>query len=319
MKKFIIKTICWLLCIFLAGYGLSFFSKYKFYGDYFVRQKINYFNQHNNKYNAVILGSSRMFRQIDPRLLGSATSHQIKAYNLAAGGTFFTENRYIYRQINIPDNIKYVLFEIQDLQPFDKNSYSEKIMYYHDFPTVGFELSYFIKENNINSSFLALSQFFANIFYFKKIGSRDKIKNEFVDYNHGYFPLEKDYDEYKNIRKLRQQYLMDTAVVSKDNRNLEKEISEKLNPILIHNIKLFAEDCKSKGMKLILVLPPFAKPTELSEMKKIPDAKVLDFSSRSLFKELYYSKNVYDIGHLSSSGSKAFTLKLADSLKHAIK
>nr|WP_314493870.1 hypothetical protein [uncultured Chryseobacterium sp.] len=319
MRRFIVKIVVWLVCISFIGYALCSLSQYKFYGEYFVRQKINYFNQHNKKYNAIILGSSRMFRQINPMLLDSATSHRIRAYNMAAGGTFYTENRYIYRQMNIPDHIKYIFFEVQDLQPFDKNSYAEKVMYYHDFTTVGFELRYFTEEKNINSSFLSISHFFANIFYFKKLGSRDKTKNEFVSSNNGYFPLEKDYDEYENIRNLRQQYLRDTMVISKDNRYLEKEPRKKLNPALIQDIRILAEDCKKRGIKLILILPPFAQPTELNEIKKIIDTKVLDFSSRSTFKELYYSKNVYDIGHLSSSGSKAFTLKLADSLNHSIK
>jgi len=319
MKKFIINIILLFFCLFLAGYGLSSLKKYKFYGEYFIRQKANYYDQHGDEYNTIVFGSSRMYRQVNAGLLDSATAHKIKAYNLASGGTFFSESMYEYRHINIHKNVKYIIFEIQDVQPFDVNAYTEKFLYCHDFSTVNFELKYFMNENDWNSSFLSVSHFFANIFYLKKLGQRDKPQNEFVDYNNGYYPLEKDYEKLLKVKELRLQYLQDTTFISRDNINFEKKIKEKLNPALIDELRLLAKDCKNKGIKLIFLLPPFAKPTELSEIKNIPDTKILDFSSRNKFKEFYSPGNVYDYGHLSTKGSAVFTMKLADSLNHFIK
>jgi hypothetical protein len=319
MKKFILNLIFLCFCLFLVGYWLSSLKKYRLYGDYFIRQKVNYYNKHSDKYNTVVFGSSRMYRQMQPGLLDSATLHKIKAYNLATGGTFFSESMYVFRQININKNIKYIIFEIQDVQPFDINAYTEKFLYCHDFSTVNFELKYFINDHDWNSSFLSVSHFLANIFYLKKLGQRDKPQNEFVNYNNGFYPLEKDYEKLLKVKELRLQYLQDTTFISRDNKNFEKTVKKKLNPALVDELGLLAKECKSKGIKLILILPPFAKPTELSELRKIPNAKILDFSSRNKFKELYSPGNVYDYGHLSAKGSAVFTMKLADSLNHFIK
>lgn len=319
MKKFIIKIACWLCFLFLIGFGLSSLKKYKLYGEYFIRQKIHYYDQHGEGYNALIFGSSRMYRQINSGLLDSATSHKIKSYNLASGGTFFTESMYEYRQTNIHKNVKYVFFEIQDVQPFDINAYTEKFLYCHDLPTVNFELKYFAHDRDWNSSFLSVSHFFANIFYFKKLGQRDKTVNTFTDYNNGYFPLEKDYKNMVSVRKQRSIYLKDTTQIYKNRINAEKSPKKRLNPAMIAELRLLAEDCQKKGIALFLVLPPFSVPTELSEVKKIPNTKILDFSSRAAFSELYTNRNVYDNGHLNMRGATLFTKKLADSLNHFIR
>ncbi|WP_294287189.1 hypothetical protein [uncultured Chryseobacterium sp.] len=319
MKRFIIKTACWLLFLFLLGYALASVTKYKLYGEYFIRQKVNYYSKQGAGYNALVFGSSRMYRQVNTGLLDSATAHRVKAYNMASGGTFFSESIYEYRHTDIHKNVKYLFFEIQDVQPFDINAYTEKFLYYHDLPTVNFELKYFVHNNDWNSSFLSVSHFFANIFYFKKLGQRDKTVNEFTDYNNGYFPLEKDYKNMVSVRKARSAYLKDTTMIYKNRINAEKSPKKKLNPALISEIRLLAEDCQKKGIRLFLVLPPFCTPTDLSDIKTIPDTKILDFSSRKAFSEFYTNRNAYDNGHLNSHGAVLFTHKLADSLNRIIR
>ncbi len=319
MKRFIIKITCWLLFLFLIGYGLASVKKYKLYGEYFIRQKVNYYDKHGAGYNALVFGSSRMYRQVNTGLLDSATMHKVKAYNMASGGTFFSESMYEYRHTGLHKNIKYLFFEIQDVQPFDINAYTEKFLYCHDLPTVNFELKYFAHNKDWNSSFLTVSHWFANIFYFKKLGQRDKTVNEFTDYNNGYFPLEKDYKNLVSVRKARAVYLKDTKLIYKNRIDAEKGPEKKLNPALVSELRLLAEDCRRKKIKLFLVLPPFSTPTNLSEVSAIPDARILDFSSRTAFSEFYTNRNAYDNGHLNRDGATLFTKKLADSLHRIIR
>lgn len=319
MKKFIIKIACWLLFLFLVGYGLASVKKYKLYGEYFIRQKVNYYDKHGAGYNALVFGSSRMYRQLNTGLLDSATTGKIRAYNMASGGTFFSESMYEYRHTNIHKNVKYLFFEIQDVQPFDINAYTEKFLYCHDLPTVNFELKYFARNNDWNSSFLSLSHWFANIFYFKKLGQRDKTVNEFTNYNNGYFPLEKDYKNLLSVQKQRSIYLKDTTQIYKNRIQVENTPKKKLNPALVYELRLLAEDCQRKGIKLFLVLPPFSTPADLSEIRTISDTRILDFSSRKAFGEFYTYRNAYDNGHLNRRGAALFTHILADSLNQIIR
>ncbi len=319
MKKFIIRIACWLVFLFLIGFALASVKKYQLYGEYFIRQKVNYYDRHGAGYNALVFGSSRMYRQVNTGLLDSATAHKVKAYNLASGGTFFSESMYEYRHTDVHKNVKYVFFEIQDVQPFDVNAYTEKFLYCHDLPTVNFELKYFAHNSDWNSSFLSVSHFFANMFYFKKLGQRDKTINEFTDYNNGYYPLEKDYKNLISVRKQRAVYLKDTTLIYRHRVEIEKSPKKRLNPALVGELRLLAADCQKKGIKLFFVLPPFSTPSDLSEVKGIPGAEILDFSSRSIFRELYTNRNVYDNGHLNRRGAAIFTGKLADSLNHLIR
>ncbi|WP_027381640.1 hypothetical protein [Chryseobacterium daeguense] len=314
MKKIILKLLGWLILFSLGGYALLLSNNCTFYGDYLIRQKVKYYYQHENEYNALILGSSRMYRQVNPGLLDSATHHTIKAYNLATGGTFFTESRYVFRHLKLNKNIKYLLFEIQDLQPFEGNSYTEKIMYYHDLPTVAFECKYYKKNKDISSSFLPISHYIANILYFKKLAQRDKPVNEFANYNNGYYPLEKDYDKIITVKELRDRFVKDsTGIVSKS-----AEL-QKVNPTIIKDLKNLALNCQKQKIQLILICPPFGTPSDLSEIRAIRNTKVIDFTSREKFKEFYTFRNAYDHGHLNQKGALLFSNKLADSLNLYLK
>lgn len=100
MKRFSLKIFVWCLGILFVGLFLMSNKKYKFYGNGEAKLKVDYYSKNSEKYNTLIFGSSRMYRHINPTLLDSATSHKIKAYNLASGGTFFQKvyTNFIIRQ-----------------------------------------------------------------------------------------------------------------------------------------------------------------------------------------------------------------------------
>jgi hypothetical protein len=316
MKRFLLKIFVWFFGILLIGLFLMNYKKYQFYGNGEARLKIEYYTKNATKYNTLIFGSSRMYRHINPTLLDSATSHKIKAYNLASGGTFFSESLYQFHQTPIDKNIKYVIFELQDLMPFENNAYSEKILYYHDIPTTSFEVKYHLKNKDWNSLFLTLTNFVSNIFYFKKLNRQELYHTEFLTFNNGYFPLEKDYTLFQSVRTQRAAYLKDTTQLTQ--RMEQKVVKKKMNVVWKNEIKSLEKECQDRGIKLILVSSLFTQPIDFSFLKKDSTTKILDFTSPKKFKEFYTYKNVHDNGHLNMRGSKIFTQKFADRLNNVI-
>lgn len=312
MKKFLLQILCWAFGFLVIGLLLMSYNKYKFYGNAATEKKIAYYNNNDEKYNALIFGSSRMYRHVNPVLLNPETSHRIKAYNMSTGGTFFAESLYQFRNTKIDKNIKYVIFEAQDLIPFETNAYSNKILYYHDLPTTFFEVNYHFEDKDWNSLYLSVTHYLANIFYFKKLSKTYLSQTEFINYQDGYYPLEKEYDQFISVKKQRDDYLKDTTKVALQ-KNQVLAI-KKMNSAWENEIKLLKKECENKGVKLILISSLFTEPKDFSFIKEDSYLKVIDFTSRKKFREFYSNKYVYDNGHLNMEGSKIFTKKLAESL-----
>ena len=316
MKRFLLKIFVWFFGILLIGLFLMNCKKYQFYGNGEARLQIEYYTKNATKYNTLIFGSSRMYRHINPTLLDSATSHKIKAYNLASGGTFFSESLYQFHQTPIDKNIKFVIFEMQDILPFESNAFSEKILYYHDIPTTNFELKYHLENNDWNSMYLSANHYIANIFYYKKLGQQSNNNKEFLSFSNGYNPLEKEYNRYNSVKTQRDAYLQDTIKVhNKVNQMLPQK---KMNVAWENEIQLLKKECKKRGIKLILVTSLFTEPMDLSFINEDENTEILDFTSTQKFKEFYNFKHVYDNGHLNKVGSKLFTQKFADSLNNVL-
>lgn len=312
MKRFSLKIFVWCLGILFVGLFLMSNKKYKFYGNGEAKLKVDYYSKNSEKYNTLIFGSSRMYRHINPTLLDSATSHKIKAYNLASGGTFFSESLYQFYHTPIDENIKFVIFEVQDILPFETNSYSGKILYYHDLPTTNFEVKYHLLNDDWNSIYLSATHFISNIFYFKKIGQQDVNNREFLSKSNGYYPLEKEYDRFNSVKSQRDAYMKDTTKVYESVSQILPK--KQMNATWKNEIKALKKECENRGIQLILVAPLFSDPMDLSFIKQDSNTKILDFTSRQKFREFYNFKHVYDNGHLNMLGSKIFTQKFADSL-----
>ncbi|MFC6267093.1 hypothetical protein [Frigoriflavimonas asaccharolytica] len=313
MKKFVFKLVAWISLFLILGLCLLFSNKYKFYGNGTIRQKVDFYKKNGEKYNAIIMGSSRMYRHLDPVVLDSATHHQIKAYNMATGGSFYTESRYILRQLELNKNIKYVFFEIQGVLPLERNALSTKALYYHDLPSTIFESKYYSETKDWAGVYTAVEHYFINIFYLKKLDQTDYfIDQGSADYRDGYYPLEKEYNRSTSVKTQRDTYVKDTMqLYSQRNFVLQPK---KMNTAWENDIQLLIKECDKRGVKLVLVSQLFTEPYDMSFLKKNSKTKVLDFTARKKFKDFYTSKNAQDNGHLNQLGARKFSKIFADSV-----
>ncbi len=313
MKKFLLKLVGWISLFLVFGLILLTVYKYKFYGNGTMRQKAAFYEKNSEKYNAIILGSSRMYRHLDPAILDSVTHHQIKAYNMATGGSFFTESSYIFHQLKLDKNVKYLFFELQGLLPLESNVLSTKALYYHDLRTSIFESNYYWESKDWDGIYTAFEHYFINVFYLKKLDQTNYfIDQGSADYRDGYYPLEKEYNRSTSVKTQRDYYVKDTMQLFLKRNEPLKMI--KMNTSWENEIISLNNECDKRGIKLVLVSPIFTEPYDLSFLKEVSNTKILDFTSRKKFKDFYSSKNAQDNGHLNQRGAKKFSKIFADSL-----
>lgn len=81
-----------------------------------LRAKMEYFEAHKDEYDALILGSSRSYRGLDPRIIDAELAragHPIRTLNLALGGMRTFEQHFLLREVLAmrPARLRYVFFE----------------------------------------------------------------------------------------------------------------------------------------------------------------------------------------------------------------
>ncbi|MBL8857702.1 MAG: hypothetical protein JNL28_04235 [Planctomycetes bacterium] len=93
--------------------------------DYGLRAKYDYFKQHKDEYDVAFVGSSRLFRGVDPRIVDAGLREQgveARSINLAIGGMTGFESDFFVREIVRLEPARLKVIVLED-QPWDPNSY----------------------------------------------------------------------------------------------------------------------------------------------------------------------------------------------------
>ena len=84
------------MIVLALHFSIEFFLPY-YYGNELFAKKLAYYNKHQENYNTVIFGSSRMYRQVIPDLLDSILiQDNISSFNFASQACFNPESYYLY-------------------------------------------------------------------------------------------------------------------------------------------------------------------------------------------------------------------------------
>ncbi len=178
MKLFLIKIAIWGILFTGIGLALIHSGKFDFYGNELLDKKVAHVNKSSN-YNTLLIGSSRVYRQLDPRKINEIAPN-INAFNVAAPATFVTENLYATDRLDF-QNISYFILEIESIKPIPSvNEHSAKIIYYHDEKETKFEFSNFVYEKEYLESVRPIKCYIRNLFHFSKFLYKKDNKNSKV-------------------------------------------------------------------------------------------------------------------------------------------
>lgn len=108
--------------------------------EYGLRAKYDFFREHKDEFDAVYIGSSRVFRSFDPMIIDPALEAQglpCRSFNLGVGGMGTFEMDFLMREIVAlhPARLKWIFIEGGPWDPavyFLGNTWSSRSIFWHD-------------------------------------------------------------------------------------------------------------------------------------------------------------------------------------------
>ena len=269
----------------------------------------------NGKINAdlLIMGSSRAWVQISPKILDSAL--HLNSYNLGMDGSQFNM-QYMRFRIYLQHNRKpkYIVQEV---------GYTSTLGWFNELPTPLQFLPYLR-----DSSIWAITQWSATPFsqldrYFPMY----KYNNEFPLVKEGvlsYFGHGVKSTKYKGYEGKEMRW--DSSFHNFIKTNPQGKAWE-ISPVAVNYFREYLEFCKANDIKVILVYPPafiqsldYVKNKEeilgvFNQLSKEYDAPFYNY----MYDSLNYSRsNFYNSMHLNKRGSEIFSHKLAEQLRSVV-
>jgi len=336
MKRFFFKLILFIFFLACTSYLVNIFIYEDYSGNRLYIKKRDYFLEHKVKYNTIYMGSSRIYRQINPAVIDSAlSSYNITSFNLAAPATFNPESYFLFKELisNHRLDIKYAFLELHQLSVIaPRNITTAKNYYIADSDYLDFSYDYiqaseqsYLKKIyhyvTYSSSYL-LKQFM--IPAWKEISSDE---NSYPTEFNGYVSFSEEIEKTKdrNLIHRRKGFLRDTSALNKRTRSaktwFKKETREKseVNSAHLKMLNQLINLSKEKGIELYFIIPPRHEDyKELAGLIEQLPKRIIEFADYTKYPELYTSNTSFDVGHLNADGSRMLSGYFANQFKSII-
>lgn len=317
------------------------------YGSGLLHEKREAILSEPGKYNSLIIGSSRVYRQIDPLLLDSVVGEKLNlsTYNLGVNWLFAPETFYVLDQLTQTDNLKIncAVIELSKIRSIDfTNLHTARIKYWYSLSNylftirsvAGSNFSFIEKSATIVLHTVSYIGKLINLGYLTeafafKTNINNADKNSETGKN-GFLPLNisgNDSSE-ENALARHQLFLSDTASVtrrmntsinqfqkfdqnSKLLNSYNKFYAGKLNEMILKH--------KNNGTHLVFVLSPRIDENQYNELiplfNQINAAHRIELSDAGKYPQFYMAINSFDETHLNEKGAALYTTLLATKLK----
>ncbi len=321
------------------------------WGAELVDSKSHQLQNPNGKFNAVVLGSSRVYRQVDPQVVDSVTDGkaETRLFNLGANWLFPPESFYVYDHITKNENghYDYIIIELAKVSSVDfKNLHTVRTIYWYNLSdlifaiTASWNSNFSIIEKGYNT-FVHLIGYTDNIInlgyiteavrYLNAAHSFDQKVNgngfQFLSVDQN----EADMFEEENTAKRNSRFLRDTSVVTKRSEISRKQFSKYSdNPKLLKSyniyysatLKKMITDAQKKGTQLIFLLSPRIDKKQYDELiplfYSLPEENRIEISDSRSYPELYLAENSFDATHLNQKGSRIYSRILGEKLNDLV-
>ncbi len=302
--------------------------------------------QEAEAYNIGIIGTSRLYRGIDPSIIDKVVSNHTdfpaNTFNFALGGGTAGECSHLLDKILAIEGLgwKYIFFELNSI--YDSTGPSVSMQNLH---------------TSRNKYWIYLNDFWEAVRNLWGTGKRYKLRKKFnvsrnyfihcVEnfYNVGMYPEFIDYwlgedDGYQKVVEKHKDGF--SAYKGLQKKGAEKEVSKwirrslqpqlkksfnyskipiretkgEVNEYYYQSLMNMIEKCDKKGIKLIYVLPPLLRPETQKELKplfqKLPPTNRFSCLSGASYPKLYDTDYVYDFAHVNQKGAKLLSEVIAN-------
>jgi len=328
MRKFILKTLLFAALLLVA---LSLTDRHLpyYWGNEGLVSKMNKVIADEYVYNTYFVGSSRMYRHIQPSLFDSLNNGKTRSFNLSYSGTKPPETYHFLKHFieECTDNTKYIFLElsvISDLAEVNRNTLRAK--YCLDFPTYKTAFMSCLQNKRYEAAWNYTISYLSRVW---KMGMLESIW-KFDGKTHypqalgprgdGFYGLEQEMADAGRadstfIKRL-DNFFADTTTLTKRYEKTIKEYKKNKSfrpatPANVAQIQGLIQQAERKGIHLILVLKP-RNPGLLSLYNALPDNNKIDMCDPVKYPEFYLAKYTFDVGHFNGEGAELFTRALVD-------
>ncbi|MCX2745861.1 hypothetical protein OO013_18410 [Mangrovivirga sp. M17] len=357
MKKLLFKTL--LLCISVLIINViikQFITLPVTWGFERLDSKFNHFTNNLEKYNSLMIGSSRLYRQVDVKTFDSLNNEagiDTKTFNF---GVHTMSAADTYRFLSAlsdslqPGDLDYIFIELMNTNHVSvKNLGTIRSTFWYDNESVTFSVRSILNSNRstVNKIYGSISHLvsysldFTNAGYISNYLEYQTVDTDSERYKYylgpsqdGYFPL---MDEMKDpstdesdrtvLESRYEDFLKDTlSATTYKNISIESysdQSYDSFNEYHYNYLKGIISKLEDKDIKVFILFPPRQTRENYMELipilNQFPENKVLSVSSGKEYPELYLAKYSFDFGHLNNEGSVLFTKEISRKFRKKIK
>jgi hypothetical protein len=294
-----------------------------------IAAKLEFFTQHKEEFDTVIVGTSRFYYNVSPELFDQTTRENglpTRTFNFGIDGMHPPENFYVLEQIlkTKPRNLKWVVLEMGDIQVrWDNVLGTQRVVYWHDWPRTKLTLkkalnprgnaNWFIQVTRL---WLARRDFISNLTLFARLFTNVGRVTEFLpsDQRERFRDADSELGPYRNGYRLAGDAMSPERATLFQQR-LAQEISEArpkfLDPATEQGYHKAAAQIREAGANPLFVVAPVIF-QQIARFRKSPaPAPLISFNDSRKFPQLYDTRVRIDDGHLTNEGAAEFTRLLA--------
>lgn len=337
MKKLILRTIAFLLTFFSILMFSDVLISHEGTSNTLFLEKLKHFNEHQDDYDTIFIGTSLTYRQVDPFLFDEITAR--RSFNFGRPSMQASEKINSLLSMldsGLLDNIDYVICEGGFFYKFPATGLKERLqedaLYFYSFQDFYNEL-FFLTDTapNLNKwfeGFTTISEhFLKSRIKIRPPAVRSKLNSEklfAINQNKGFFSLDNQYLGKIHERRIKFLKKPEYYVAKYVNASQKAQTPKRKNltppQALLTKYYSLIDRFNEHGIMLVyLFFPNHTKSNNPANEKyytssiisQLPQSQVLDMTDVSQMPELSHTDHFYDENHLNSRGSHFLTTYIA--------
>lgn len=337
----IVRLLCLAAVGFLAASALVR-SALPWPIEFGLQVKWDYFRSHKDEYDAVFLGTSRVFRGVDtPRIHEelAALGVPLTVFNFGIAGMRAFEEHYVLRHLLElePERLRWVFLEGGPWRPdfpFEELTYSSRSVFWHDASETWTALDATWRMDEPWTERLALAATHVDLWLWRlasygqgrilvdKLFRSEKRREQYqesldvIGRQHGYQAA--DQHTGHEFMAGREELLANTEPYVDRIAAIDAESAAEppVETVCMRGVRAERRQAERHGVRLVYVLQPgYEGDPERLLMHRLGEIEtLLDFNSPSRWPDLFQLENRYDEKHLNKRGAEAFAPHLATAI-----
>jgi len=294
-----------------------------------VSAELRFFKAHQDEYDTVFIGSSRIHHQVSPAIFDrvmAEAGHPTRTFNFGINGMFPPESGYVLERLlgTKPRHLKWVFIELDELETrrIPKAEASRRSLYWHDWKRTSLVLRKVLEDGDQKDArdlFFFHTALFARNFtnigrkidlswWSSHLGKKAAPPKNLGDNGDGYVPQTRRMSEAEAVAY---EAGLERAVVQAESRQVSSATEQAY--------RQWADAVRKTGATPIFLVTPTTVQTKLEFRSESGLAgAVMPFNDTKGYPQLYRNEIRVDADHLNGTGAEEFTRLIADNLSRLI-